>query len=166
MRHNKKFNHLSRKKGHREALLSNLAIALIQHKRIFTTVATKALRVFAEPLITRSKKDDMANRRLVFSYLQNKDAVKELFGVIAEKVADRPGGYLRIIKTGHRLGDNAEMCMIELVDFNENMLEAAAPKKAKTTRRSRSKKAAAPAEAAAEAPKAEETPAAEEAKAE
>lgn len=166
MRHNKKFNHLSRKKGHREAL-SNLAIALIQHKRIFTTVAkAKALRVFAEPLITRSKKDDMANRRLVFSYLQNKDAVKELFGVIAEKVADRPGGYLRIIKTGHRLGDNAEMCMIELVDFNENMLEAAAPKKAKTTRRSRSKKAAAPAEAAAEAPKAEETPAAEEAKAE
>ncbi len=132
MRHNKKFNHLSRKKGHREALLSNLAIALIQHKRIFTTVAkAKALRVFAEPLITRSKKDDMANRRLVFSYLQNKDAVKELFGVIAEKVADRPGGYLRIIKTGHRLGDNAEMCMIELVDFNENMLEAAAPKKAK-----------------------------------
>ncbi len=165
MRHNKKFNHLSRKKGHREALLSNLAIALIQHKRIFTTVAkAKALRVFAEPLITRSKKDDMANRRLVFSYLQNKDAVKELFGVIAEKVADRPGGYLRIIKTGHRLGDNAEMCMIELVDFNENMLEAAAPKKAKTTRRSRSKKAAA--EAAPEAPKAEETPAAEEAKAE
>ena len=167
MRHNKKFNHLSRKKGHREALLSNLAIALIQHKRIFTTVAkAKALRMFAEPLITRSKKDDMANRRLVFSYLQNKEAVKELFGVIAEKVADRPGGYLRIIKTGHRLGDNAEMCMIELVDFNENMLEAA-PKKAKTTRRSRSKKAAAPAEAsAAEAPKAEEAPAAEEPKAE
>lgn len=167
MRHNKKFNHLSRKKGHREALLSNLAIALIQHKRIFTTVAkAKALRMFAEPLITRSKKDDMANRRLVFSYLQNKEAVKELFGVIAEKVADRPGGYLRIIKTGHRLGDNAEMCMIELVDFNENMLEAA-PKKAKTTRRSRSKKAAAPSEApAAEAPKAEEAPAAEEPKAE
>lgn len=167
MRHNKKFNHLSRKKGHREALLSNLAIALIQHKRIFTTVAkAKALRMFAEPLITRSKKDDMANRRLVFSYLQNKEAVKELFGVIAEKVADRPGGYLRIIKTGHRLGDNAEMCMIELVDFNENMLEAA-PKKAKTTRRSRSKKAVAPAEApAAEAPKAEEAPAAEEPKAE
>ncbi len=167
MRHNKKFNHLSRKKGHREALLSNLAIALIQHKRIFTTVAkAKALRMYAEPLITRSKKDDMANRRLVFSYLQNKEAVKELFGVIAEKVADRPGGYLRILKTGHRLGDNAEMCMIELVDFNENMLEAA-PKKAKTTRRSRSKKAAAPAEApAAEAPKAEEAPAAEEPKAE
>lgn len=172
MRHNKKFNHLSRKKGHREALLSNLAIALIMHKRIFTTLAkAKALRVYAEPLITRSKKDDMANRRLVFSYLQNKDAVKELFGVISEKVAERPGGYLRILKTGHRLGDNAEMAMIELVDFNENMLEAAAPKKAKTTRRSRSKKAA----LAAEAPKAEEpkteapaaeTPAAEAPKAE
>lgn len=141
MRHNKKFNHLSRKKAHREALLSNLAIALIQHKRIFTTVAkAKALRVFAEPLITRSKKDDMQNRRLVFSYLQNKEAVKELFGVIGEKVADRPGGYLRILKTGHRLGDNAEMCMIELVDFNENMLETAA-KKSKTTRRSRRKSA-------------------------
>ena len=168
MRHNKKFNHLSRKKGHRDALLANLAIALIQHKRIFTTVAkAKALRVYAEPLITRSKKDDMANRRLVFSYLQNKEAVKELFGVIAEKVAERPGGYLRILKTTHRLGDNAEMCMIEFVDFNENMLEATTAKKAKTTRRSRSKKAAAPAEApAAEAPKAEEAPAEEAPKAE
>ncbi len=154
MRHNKKFNHLSRKKGHREALLSNLTIALIQHKRIFTTLAkAKALRVYAEPLITRSKKDDMQNRRLVFSLLQNKEAVKELFGVISEKVAERPGGYLRILKTGHRLGDNAEMCMIEFVDFNENMLGEKAAKKAKTTRRSRSKKAAdAP---AAEAPKAE-----------
>ena len=163
MRHNKKFNHLSRKKGHRDALLANLAIALIQHKRIFTTVAkAKALRVYAEPLITRSKKDDMANRRLVFSYLQNKEAVKELFGVIAEKVAERPGGYLRILKTRHRLGDNAEMCMIEFVDFNENMLEATTAKKAKTTRRSRSKKAAPAAEApAAEAPKAETAPAAE-----
>lgn len=154
MRHNKKFNHLGRKKGHREALLSNMTISLIMHKRIFTTTAkAKALRVYAEPIITRCKKDDMANRRLVFSYLQNKDAVKELFGTIAEKVAERPGGYLRILKTGHRLGDNAEMCMIEFVDFNENMLDAAAPKKAKTTRRSRSKKAAAAAEApAAEAP--------------
>ena len=120
MRHNKKFNHLSRKKGHREALLSNLAISLIIHKRIFTTLAkAKALRVYAEPLITRSKTDDMTNRRLVFSYLQNKEAVKELFGVISEKVAERPGGYTRILKTGHRLGDNAEMAMIELVDFNE-----------------------------------------------
>ena len=152
MRHNKKFNHLGRKKGHREALLSNLAISLIMHKRIFTTVAkAKALRVFAEPIITRAKKDDTANRRLVFSYLQNKEAVKELFGVVAEKIAERPGGYLLILKTGHRLGDNAEMCMIEFVDFNENMLEAAAPKKAKSTRRSRKKATA----AAEEAPKAE-----------
>lgn len=151
MRHNKKFNHLSRQKGHRDALLKNLAIALIMHKRIFTTVAkAKALRVYAEPLITRSKKDDMANRRLVFSYLQNKEAVKELFGVISDKVADRPGGYLRILKTGNRLGDNAEMAMIEFVDFNENMLEAKTEKKAKSTRRSRSKKAAPAAEAPAE----------------
>ncbi len=131
MRHNKKFNHLSRKKGHREALLSNLAISLIMHKRIFTTVAkAKALRVYAEPLITRSKSDDTSNRRLVFSYLQNKEAVKELFGVISEKVATRPGGYLRILKTGHRLGDNAEMAMIEFVDFNENALAEAETKKA------------------------------------
>lgn len=158
MRHNKKFNHLSRKKGHREALLANLAISLIQHKRIFTTVAkAKALRVYAEPLITRSKKDDTQNRRIVFSYLQNKEAVKELFGVISEKVSARPGGYLRILKTGHRLGDNAEMAMIEFVDFNEAALADNAPKKAARTRRSRSKKAAAPAEApATEAPKAEE----------
>ncbi len=169
MRHNKKFNHLSRKKGHRDALLTNLTISLIEHKRIFTTLAkAKALRVFAEPLITRSKKDDMANRRLVFSYLQNKAAVKELFGVIAEKVAARPGGYTRILKTGHRLGDNAEMAMIELVDFNENML-AADDKKASKSRRTRrgGKKKAEATEAApaAEAPVAEapaaEAPAAE-----
>ena len=154
MRHNKKFNHLSRKKGHREALLANLCIALIEHKRIFTTLAkAKALRMYAEPLVTRSKKDDTLNRRVVFSYLQNKEAVKELFGVISEKVADRPGGYLRILKTG----DNAEMAMIEFVDFNENMLGEAAEKKQARTRRSRSRKAAAP---AAEAP-AEETPKAE-----
>ena len=158
MRHNKKFNHLSRKKGHREALLANLCIALIEHKRIFTTLAkAKALRMYAEPLVTRSKKDDTLNRRVVFSYLQNKEAVKELFGVISEKVADRPGGYLRILKTGHRLGDNAEMAMIEFVDFNENMLGEVAEKKQARTRRSRSRKAAAP---AAEAP-AEETPKAE-----
>ena len=144
MRHNKKFNHLSRKKGHREALLSNLAISLIMHKRIFTTKAkAKALRVYAEPLITRCKTDDMLNRRVVFSYLQNKEAIKELFGVIAEKVADRPGGYLRILKTGNRLGDNAEMAMIEFVDFNETALESASAKKSSRTRRSRSKKAAA-----------------------
>ncbi|MDE6247137.1 MAG: 50S ribosomal protein L17 [Muribaculaceae bacterium] len=158
MRHNKKFNHLSRKKGHREALLSNMAISLIMHKRIFTTVAkAKALRVYAEPIITRCKKDDMQNRRLVFSYLQNKEAVKELFDVIADKVADRPGGYLRILKTRHRLGDNAEMCLIEFVDFNENMLEASS-KKSKSTRRSRSKKSTAP---VAEAAPAAEAPAAE-----
>lgn len=167
MRHNKKFNHLSRKKGHREALLANLAISLIEHKRIFTTLAkAKALRVYAEPLITRSKKDDTQNRRLVFSYLQNKEAVKELFGVISEKVATRPGGYLRILKTGHRLGDNAEMAMIEFVDFNEAALAEAAAKKTSRTRRSRSKKAAPAAEApAAEAPVAE-APKAEEANAE
>ncbi len=159
MRHNKKFNHLSRKKGHREALLANMAISLIEHKRIFTTLAkAKALRVYAEPLITRSKKDDTQNRRLVFSYLQNKEAVKELFGVISEKVADRPGGYLRILKTGHRLGDNAEMAMIEFVDFNEAALADTGAKKSTRTRRSRSKRTAPAAEtAAAEAPKAEET---------
>ena len=141
MRHNKKFNHLSRKKAHREALLSNLTISLIKHKRIFTTLAkAKALRVYAEPLITRCKTDNMANRRLVFSYLQNKEAVKELFGVVAEKVANRPGGYTRILKTVHRLGDNAEMAMIELVDFNELMLNEKAGKTEKTTRRSRRKK--------------------------
>lgn len=169
MRHNKKFNHLSRKKGHREALLSNLAASLIMHKRIFTTVAkAKALRVYAEPLVTRSKKDDTANRRLVFSYLQNKDAVKELFGVIADKVDNRPGGYLRILKTGRRLGDNAEMAMIEFVDFNETMLESEEKKTRKRTRRS-SKKAAPAAEVKAEEvaeTPAEEAPKAEEPKAE
>ena len=158
MRHNKKFNHLGRKKAHRDALLANMTTSLILRKRIFTTLAkAKALRMYAEPLVTRSKKDDTLNRRVVFSYLQNKEAVKELFGVISEKVADRPGGYLRILKTGHRLGDNAEMAMIEFVDFNENMLGEAAEKKQARTRRSRSRKAAAP---AAEAP-AEETPKAE-----
>ncbi len=166
MRHNKKFNHLSRKKAHRDALLKNQTISLIMHKRIFTTVAkAKALRIFAEPLINRAKKDDMTNRRLVFSYLQNKEAVKELFGVVADKIADRPGGYTRILKTGHRLGDNAETCFIELVDFNEAMLKEKTEKKATRTRRSRSKKAAAAPEApAAEAPATEapaEAPAAE-----
>ena len=125
MRHNKKFNHLGRKKAHRDAMLSNMTISLIMHKRINTTVAkAKALRIFAEPIINRAKKDDMANRRLVFSYLQNKEAVKELFGVIADKIADRPGGYTRILKTGNRLGDNAETCFIELVDFNEARSES------------------------------------------
>lgn len=156
MRHNKKFNHLSRKKGHREALLSNLAISLIMHKRIFTTLAkAKALRVYAEPLITRCKKDDMNNRRLVFSYLQNKEAIKELFGVVAEKIGDRQGGYTRILKTGNRLGDNAEMAMIELVDFNEAMLSEKETKTQKTRRSRRGGKKSADAADTVEAPKSE-----------
>ena len=151
MRHNKKFNHLGRKKAHRDAMLANMTISLIMHKRINTTVAkAKALRIFAEPIINRAKKDDMANRRLVFSYLQNKEAVKELFGVVADKIAERNGGYTRILKTGNRLGDNAETCFIELVDFNEAMLKDKAEKKAPKTRRSRSKKAAPAADAPAE----------------
>lgn len=169
MRHNKSFNHLSRKKAHRDALLANMTISLIKHKRIFTTLAkAKALRVYAEPLITRSKEDSMANRRLVFSYLQNKEAVTELFREISQKIADRPGGYTRILKTGNRLGDNAKTCFIELVDYNENMLKdsKAASKKGRTRRSRKSAGTEAPkAEAAAEAPVAEapaaETPAAE-----
>ncbi|MDE6542602.1 MAG: 50S ribosomal protein L17 [Muribaculaceae bacterium] len=160
MRHNKNFNHLSRKKAHRDALLANMTIALIERKRIFTTLAkAKALRMYAEPLINRAKEDTMANRRHVFSHLQNKYAVTELFREIAEKIADRPGGYTRILKTGNRLGDNAQMAMIELVDYNENMLKDAAPAKKARTRRSRrgSGSQAAP---AAEAP-ATEAPAAE-----
>ncbi len=162
MRHNKNFNHLSRKKAHRDALLANMTISLIMHKRIFTTLAkAKALRMYAEPLINRAKEDSMANRRLVFSYLQNKEAVKVLFQEIAEKIATRPGGYTRILKTGNRLGDNAKTCFIELVDYNEAMLKEGKETKAKSTRRSRSKKAAPAAEApAAEAP-ATEAPAAE-----
>ncbi len=156
MRHNKKFNHLSRTKAHRDALLANMTIALILRKRIFTTLAkAKALRVYAEPLINRAKNDTMANRRVVFSYLQNKEAVTELFREVAQKIADRPGGYTRILKTGNRLGDNAKTCFIELVDYNENMLKEKAAKKAPRTRRSR--KSAAP---AVEAPAAE-TPATE-----
>ena len=157
MRHNKKFNHLSRTKAHRDALLANMTIALILRKRIFTTLAkAKALRVYAEPLINRAKNDTMANRRLVFSYLQNKEAVTELFREVAQKIADRPGGYTRILKTGNRLGDNAKTCFIELVDYNENMLKEKTAKKTGRTRRSR-KSTAAP---ATEAP-ATETPATE-----
>ncbi|MBR3831768.1 MAG: 50S ribosomal protein L17 [Muribaculaceae bacterium] len=159
MRHNKKFNHLSRTKAHRDALLANMTIALILRKRIFTTLAkAKALRVYAEPLINRAKNDTMANRRLVFSYLQNKEAVTELFREVAQKIADRPGGYTRILKTGNRLGDNAKTCFIELVDYNENMLKEKTAKKAGRTRRSR--KSTAAAAPAAEAPVAE-TPATE-----
>jgi len=161
MRHNKSFNHLSRKKAHRDALLANMTISLIKHKRIFTTLAkAKALRVYAEPLINRAKNDSMANRRLVFSYLQNKEAVTELFREISQKIADRPGGYTRILKTGNRLGDNAKTCFIELVDYNENMLKEKAGKKTARTRRG--KKSAAPAaEAAATEAPAAETAAAE-----
>lgn len=150
MRHGKKVNHLGRKSAHRHAMLSNMACSLIEHKRITTTVAkAKALRVYVEPLITKSKTDSTHSRRTVFSYLKNKEVVSELFRDIAPKVAGRPGGYTRIIRTGYRLGDNAEMCMIELVDFNELMLNNTESKK--TTRRSRrgggstAPKAAAPA---------------------
>lgn len=156
MRHNKKFNHLGRKAAHRQSMLANMTISLILKKRIFTTLAkAKALRIYAEPLINRAKEDTMANRRLVFSYLQNKEAIKELFNDVAQKIADRPGGYTRIIKTGNRLGDNAKTCFIELVDYNTAMLESAADnKKAKTRRSRRSNKAAAPA-VTPEAPAAE-----------
>lgn len=136
MRHGKKFNHLGRKKGHRDALLKNLAQSLIEHKRITTTLAkAKALRSYVEPIITKSKDNTTHSRRIVFSYLQNKEAVKELFDVIAEKVAERPGGYCRVLKTGFRQGDGAETAMIELVDFNTVMTAKTA--KAGSTRRSR-----------------------------
>lgn len=154
MRHNKAVNHLGRKSGHRKALLSNMAASLILNKRIITTVAkAKALKSYVEPLITKSKEDSTHSRRVVFSYLKNKEAVTELFRTVAPKVADRPGGYTRVLHTGFRQGDAAEMALIELVDFNEAAL-AAAPKEAKkTTRRSRAKKAEAA--APAEAPQAE-----------
>lgn len=162
MRHNKKFNHLSRKKAHRDALLANMTISLIMHKRIFTTLAkAKALRVYAEPLINRAKEDSTPNRRLVFAHLQNKEAVTELFREIAQKIANRPGGYTRILKTGNRLGDNAKMCFIELVDYNELMLDdKAAAKKSTRTRRSRKSSKPAAEAPAAEAP-ATEAPVAE-----
>ena len=136
MRHGKKFNHLGRTASHRKALLSNMACSLIEHKRINTTVAkAKALRVYVEPLLTKAKEDTTHNRRTVFSYLQNKEAVTELFRTIAPKIAERNGGYCRIIKTGFRLGDGADTAMIELVDFNE--LYSAKSEAKKTTRRSR-----------------------------
>ncbi|MBI9038066.1 MAG: 50S ribosomal protein L17 [Bacteroidales bacterium] len=139
MRHLKKNNHLSRTSSHRKAMLSNMASSLIIHKRINTTLAkAKALRSYVEPLITKSKDDSTNSRRVVFSYLQNKEAVSELFRDISVKIANRPGGYTRILKTGNRLGDNAEMCMIELVDYNENLLSEKEDKKVKTTRRRRS----------------------------
>ena len=155
MRHNKAINHLGRKSGHRKAMLANMATSLILHKRIETTVAkAKALRMYVEPLISKSKEDSTHSRRMVFSYLKNKYAVTELFRVIAPKVADRPGGYTRVLKTGFRQGDGADMALIELVDFNEAALASSPKKETKKsgTRRSRSKKAAAP---AAETPEAE-----------
>lgn len=166
MRHGKKFNHLGRKAAHRKAMLSNMATSLILHKRISTTLAkAKELKKYVEPLITRAKEDTTHNRRMAFSYLKNKEAIIGLFGEVIAKVGTRPGGYTRIIKTGYRLGDNAEMCIIELVDFNELMLKDEKPAK-KTTRRSR-RSASKPSDAAAattpraevveeEAPKAEE----------
>ena len=148
MRHNKKFNHLGRTASHRNAMLANMACSLIKHKRITTTVAkAKALKKFVEPLITKAKDDTTNSRRVVFSNLQDKYAVTELFKEISVKIADRPGGYTRIIKTGNRLGDNAAMCFIELVDYNENMLKDTAAKKAPKTRRSRKKATASVAEA-------------------
>lgn len=170
MRHGKKINHLGRTASHRKAMLSNMAASLILHKRISTTLAkAKELKKFVEPLVTRAKEDTTHNRRIAFSYLKSKEAIKSLFGEVIEKVGTRPGGYTRIIKTGFRLGDNAEMCIIELVDFNELMLKDAAPAK-KTTRRSRRSSGAetsAPAPAApkaaakAAAPVVEEAPIAE-----
>ena len=159
MRHNKKFNHLSRTASHRSAMLSNMAVSLIMHKRITTTLAkAKALKKYVEPLITKCKQDTTNSRRVVFSYLQDKKAITELFTVISQKVGDRPGGYTRIIKTGFRANDAAPMCFIELVDFDENMAKTA--KKAKRTRRSSKKAAEAPAEApVTEAPATEEAPA-------
>ena len=155
MRHGKKFNHLSRQRGHRKAMLANMACSLIEHKRINTTVAkAKALKQFFEPLVTKSKEDTTHNRRICFSYLRSKYAVTELFRAVADKVADRPGGYTRIIKLGNRLGDNADMAMIELVDFNEIYTTAKKEVKKASTRRGKAKKAD---ETTGETPAAEST---------
>ena len=178
MRHGNKVNNLSRKSAHRKAMMSNMACSLLQHKRITTTVAkAKALRGYVEPLLTKSKTDSTHSRRTVFSYLQNKEVVTELFRDIAPKIADRPGGYTRIIRTGYRLGDNAEMCMIELVDFNEIYTNESAKKTTRRSRRGGAKKETVEAAPVAETTEdvvaadaevveetaAEETPAAEEA---
>ncbi|WP_114751414.1 50S ribosomal protein L17 [Pleomorphovibrio marinus] len=169
MRHGKKFNHLGRTASHRKAMLSNMASSLLTHKRISTTLAkAKELRKYVEPFITRAKEDTTHNRRVVFRYLQNKDAIKVLFGEVVEKVGSRPGGYTRIIKTGFRLGDNAEMCIIELVDFNELLTkEDKATKKPGRRRRRGSGKTSSQAEtdtSGAEKEKAKETPEPEDAK--
>lgn len=158
MRHNKAINHLGRKASHRKALMSNMAVSLIMHKRITTTVAkAKALKSYVEPLVTKSKEDTTHSRRTVFSYLKKKEAIKELFGVIAPKIADRPGGYTRVLHTGFRQGDGADMAIIEFVDFNEAALASVKKEEKKTTRRSRKKSDAPKEEApAAEASKEEE----------
>ena len=141
MRHNKKFNHLGRTASHRKAMLSNMASSLIIHKRISTTLAkAKALRKYVEPLLTRAKTDTTHSRRMAFRYLQSKDSIKELFDEVAQKIATRPGGYTRILKTVFRYGDNAEMCIIELVDYNENMLKDTAGGKTKKSRRRRTRR--------------------------
>ena len=159
MRHNKKFNHLGRTASHRKAMLSNMAVSLIMHKRITTTLAkAKELKKFVEPLITKSKEDTTNSRRVVFSYLQSKEAVTELFKEISVKVAERPGGYTRIIKLGTRLGDAAQMCFIELVDYNENMAKTQVKK---TRRRRSAKKADAPVAEEATVATEEATPTAE-----
>jgi large subunit ribosomal protein L17 len=148
MRHRKKFNHLGRKAAHRKAMLSNMAASLILHKRISTTTAkAKALRMYVEPLITKSKEDTTHSRRVVFSYLKQKEAVTELFREVSPKITNRNGGYTRILKTGNRLGDNAEMCIIELVDFNETYVTEAKPEAKKATRRRRGGKKATEAKA-------------------
>jgi len=153
MRHRKSFNHLGRKSAHRKAMLANMASSLVMHKRITTTIAkAKALKMYVEPLMTKAKDDSTHSRRVVFRYLQNKEAVTELFREVGAKIADRPGGYTRILKTGHRLGDNADMCIIELVDYNENLLAANAESKTKSSRRRRgSKKTSTPVAEKAEA---------------
>ncbi len=153
MRHGKKFNHLSRTSSHRKAMLANMACSLIEHKRVSTTVAkAKALQKYVEPLLTKSKTDSTHSRRVVFSYLKSKEAVTELFRDVSTKIADRPGGYTRILKTGFRIGDNAQMCFIELVDYNENMLKETKPKKSTRKRRGGAKKTETTAAPAAEAP--------------
>lgn len=158
MRHRKSFNHLGRTSAHRKAMLANMAASLILHKKISTTVAkAKALRIYVEPLITKAKDDSTHSRREVFSHLQNKEAVTELFREVGVKIADRPGGYTRILKTGFRLGDNADMCIIELVDFNENLLTAKSDAKAKSTTRRRRKSSTKKAETVEAKAKVEET---------
>tara|TARA_B100000795_G_scaffold219405_1_gene173742 strand:+ start:1668 stop:2189 length:522 start_codon:yes stop_codon:yes gene_type:complete len=162
MRHGKKFNHLGRKVAHRKAMLANMACSLIEHKRINTTVAkAKALKQYVEPLITKGKEDSTHSRRVVFRYLKQKETIKELFGAVAAKIGDRPGGYTRIIKTGNRLGDNAEMCMIELVDFNEIYTNGKETKKTKTRRRKKTTASVEETPAVEEAQVVEEAPATE-----